>query len=67
MTQLFDTMEAECRLFIRKRGLTLDVGSPLYNVPELCKAICQFMATQGFGPSYGKILILLVSFSKFFY
>jgi hypothetical protein len=64
MTQLFNNMEAECRVFMRNKGLTLDVGSPLYNVPEVCKVLCQFMTTQGFGPSNGGTLIPSIPLSK---
>lgn len=54
MTQLLDGMEAECREYVRKKGLTLDAGSPDYDIPELCKAICGFMIKEGFGPSRSK-------------
>jgi hypothetical protein len=60
MTQLFNDLEAECRIYMQDQGLTLDVGSPLYNVPGVCKALCQFMAIQGFEPANGEIYSHLV-------
>lgn len=56
--QLLSEMETECRNFIQDKGLALDVRSPRFNVPELCKALCEFMISKGFGPSHSEFRII---------
>ncbi|KAF8632957.1 hypothetical protein AX15_001559 [Amanita polypyramis BW_CC] len=48
-TARLDQLGDECKAFLIDEGCTLDPSDPCYDLPRICRYICLFMYSQGFG------------------